>query len=337
MRGSGLSRRELLGGGLALTGAGLLTGMLGADAAQAAAPPPIVDCAGWGARPPSSPVTVLGRRPVRILVHHTATPNSLDLTRDAADRLARGIQNFHMNVRGWLDSGQHFTISRGGGVLEGRHRSLDALNGGRDQIQGAHCPNQNDIAIGIENEGTYSTVNPPRLVWERLRSLCAYACAQYKISPNELRGHREFRDTACPGDRLYAMLPQLRREVAGALGLRAPTNPLTWPLLRVADRGERVVAAHLLLRASGITDVPVDGEFGRSTADGVRRFQRERQLDEETGMVGGATWPLIATPVQAGDRGEVAQAAELLSARRLVRTPTRVDEQQWQRLLAAAG
>jgi len=174
-------------------------------------------------------------------------------------------------------------------------------------------------------------------VWERLRSLCAYACAQYKISPNELRGHREFRDTACPGDRLYAMLPQLRREVAGALGLRAPTNPLTWPLLRVADRGERVVAAQLLLRASGITDVPVDGEFGRSTADGVRRFQRERQLDEETGMVGGATWPLIATPVQAGDRGEVAQAAELLSARRLVRTPTRVDEQQWQRLLAAAG
>jgi hypothetical protein len=337
VRGSGLSRRELLGGGLVLTGAGLLTGFLGAEAAQAAAPPPIVACAGWGARPPSSPVTVLARAPIRILVHHTATPNSLDLTRAAADRLARSIQNYHMNVQGWLDTGQHFTISRGGVVLEGRHRSLDALNGGRDQIQGAHCPNQNNIAVGIENEGTYTSVDPPGALWGQLRSLCAYACAQYKISPGELRGHREFYDTACPGDRLFAMLPQLRREVAAALGLRAPANPLTWPLLRVADRGERVVAAQLLLRASGIREVPVDGEFGRSTADGVRRFQRERRLEEENGMIGGATWPLIATPVQAGDRGEAAQAVEALSARRLVRAPTQVDAAQWQRLLAAAA
>ena len=46
----GVSRRNLLLGGLALTGAGLLTGGLDTGRARAATGPQIVGCDGWGAR-----------------------------------------------------------------------------------------------------------------------------------------------------------------------------------------------------------------------------------------------------------------------------------------------
>ena len=34
---------------------------------------------------------------------------------------------------------------------------------------------------------------------------------------DEIKGHRDYYNTECPGDRLYAKLPQLRTEVAKAL------------------------------------------------------------------------------------------------------------------------
>ena len=136
-----------------------------------------------------------------------------------------------MDRRGWLDTGQHFTVSRGGFAMEGRHRSLEIVRAGRQQVEGAHCTGQNVVAVGIENEGTYTSVDPPPALWNRLRDLCAWICNRYGIAPTELYGHRDFKNTACPGDRLYALLPRLRTEVAGVLGQR------------VVGGGEGVVAA----------------------------------------------------------------------------------------------
>ncbi|MEV8607806.1 hypothetical protein AB0383_07670 [Amycolatopsis sp. NPDC051373] len=46
----------------------------------------------------------------------------------------------------------------------------------------------------------------------------AYVCEQYGIPVEEIKGHRDYYNTECPGDKLYAKLPQLRAEVAGLLG-----------------------------------------------------------------------------------------------------------------------
>ncbi|MEO6766665.1 MAG: peptidoglycan recognition family protein [Umezawaea sp.] len=209
-----MRRRTLLGG---VAASGLLLGV-GAAPARAALLP-VRACADWGARPPSSPTTVIYRRPVRILVHHTATENVTDYSEAHAYAHARWIQNHHMDDNGWLDSGQHFTNSRGGFLMEGRHGSLAALRAGDRLVQGAHCPGQNDIAIGIENEGLYTAVEPRLEQWDSLVSFCAYTCEQYGIAPSQIDGHRDhYADTQCPGDKLYAMLPRLRQEVARVLG-----------------------------------------------------------------------------------------------------------------------
>ena len=48
-------------------------------------------------------------------------------TQSAAYSLARSIQDFHMDSNGWIDTGQNFTVSRGGYAMEGRHRSLETF------------------------------------------------------------------------------------------------------------------------------------------------------------------------------------------------------------------
>lgn len=332
----GVSRRRLLLGGLAV--AGTASAVVGTGSAWAATPE-IIDCAGWGARPNSDIVPIWNQRPVKILVHHTATPNVSDLSRGAADRLARGIQNFHMDQRGWLDTGQHFTISRGGFVLEGRRRSLEVLRIGERQVEGAHCTGQNVVAVGIENEGTYTAADPPDDLWNRLREMCAYICRQYGILPTEIFGHRDFKDTACPGDVLYGMLPRLRAEVAGLLGhhlSRHVTEKASWPLLRVADRGPAVLAAQHLLREVGMTEVAAHGRFDRATADAVRRFQAVHRTEQVNGMIGGESWPLLVRAVRPGESGEAARAARALVTGDVARTESLLGADDWRELLASA-
>ncbi|MCO1656922.1 peptidoglycan recognition protein family protein [Pseudonocardia humida] len=336
-----MSRRTLLAGGV--TGLFTVGGMaLGAGTARATAErPPFAGCAEWGARPPAAPPTVHRRRAVRILVHHTATPNTADHSPEAAAGLARSIQAFHMDRRGWTDTGQHFTISRGGWVMEGRHRSVELLDGGTSVVEGSHCTGQNVVAIGIENEGTYTDTDPPPLLWERLRQTCAYICARYRINPIEIVGHRDFKNTACPGDRLYGLLPILRDEVAGLLGRRvegAHAARATWPLLRGGDTGPEVLAAQHLLRAAGIAEAAPTGVFDPATDRAVRAFQTGTGAEEVNGLLGGESWPVLATTAtrRAGDP-DVRAAVRVLVEARPGPVPAQPDLPTWQRLLGTGG
>ncbi|MEU7711896.1 peptidoglycan recognition family protein [Micromonospora chalcea] len=217
-------RRTVLRGAVLLgaaAGVGALTQISSGPDARAAATrvdqPTIANCATWGARPPSSPVSVVASRPNKIIVHHTAFPNTTDYSLAQAYRNSRDIQNLHMDSNGWLDSGQHFTNSRGGYLTEGRHGSLYALLHGQTMVQGAHCVGQNSQAIGIENDGIYVDVQPPQALWNSLVTFCAFTCQQYGIAPSEIYGHKDFNNTQCPG-LLHDRLPELRRTVAARLG-----------------------------------------------------------------------------------------------------------------------
>ncbi|MEQ3554926.1 N-acetylmuramoyl-L-alanine amidase [Pseudonocardia nematodicida] len=309
--------------------------------AEAVRAPYIARCFEWGARKPKFPPKIWDRRPIRILVHHTAGPNTGDFSVGQAHRMARGIQNFHMDRNGWLDSGQHFTISRGGHIMEGRLWSLGELNGGRRVVEGAHSPGQNVIAIGIENEGTYTGVDPTPALWNSLRATCAYICHRYGIAPSELYGHRDYRNTLCPGDRLYGMLPRLRTEVAGLLNRRLSRSEAvkaSWPLLREGDTGPLVQAAQYLLRDAGTLRGNADGRFDERTVTAVTEFQTAHRADDANGLLGGESWPELARTVQAGREGDAARAVEVLARyRKTESVPDVVDHPAWQRLLGTAG
>ena len=309
------SRRNVMKYGLG-AGLGLLLASCGAGPAlpfPAEAPgntletlaafPVMAGCAAWSARAPKEAITLLGSRPTMVIVHHTATPNSADLSQSHAYSLARSIQLSHFG-RGWSDSGQQFTITRGGYILEGRHRSIEAVQGGQQHVRGAHCEGFNDISVGIENEGTYGTSPPPAALYSQLVRLCAYICGQYGIPSTSIYGHRDFVNTACPGDALYAQLPGLRRDVALQLGEAA--RP--WPTVRVGTPGEVAWTVQLLLRARG-QNVGADGSFGPATEAAVRTFQSSVGIVSD-GVVGPQTWERLVVTLRAGTGGDAVKALQ---------------------------
>ncbi|MGH3740615.1 MAG: peptidoglycan recognition protein family protein [Micromonosporaceae bacterium] len=215
-----LSRRNLLGGAAAVAGGMMLGGAveLGSPKGAAFAAPNVHTRGDWNARPPKSPVTVLSRFPDHIVVHHTASANTTDYSLSQAYALSHWIQDLHMDNNGWIDSGQQLTISRGGYVMEGRDRSLWAIETGY-HVLGAHTGGENDHTIGIENEGIYVSQDTTTMLFESLVQTCAWLCTAYSLDPHQaIVGHRDYNATQCPGDVLYARLPELRNRVSQALG-----------------------------------------------------------------------------------------------------------------------
>ncbi|GGK17848.1 hypothetical protein GCM10008955_09130 [Deinococcus malanensis] len=306
-----LTRRDLLRWSALLGGSALLAscGLQAPPIADlplnthAVTAPNISSTTTWKAQPPKEPITLLDARPTRIIVHHTASANVTDYSQAQAFSLARSIQQSHFD-RGWIDSGQQFTISRGGYVVEGRHRSLEAAQGGTRHVRGAHCDGFNDVSVGIENEGTYMTVSPPAGQYSALVSLCAWLCQQYGIPATELYGHRDFNNTACPGDLLYSQLPQLRKDVAARVGV----SVRIWPTTRSGQTGDRVRSAQRLLISHG-QSLTADGSYGPATASAVSAFQSSAGLTPD-GVIGSATWERLIRTVRRGDSGPAVQAAQ---------------------------
>jgi hypothetical protein len=177
-----------------------------------------------------------------------------------------------------------------------------------------HCVGQNTVSIGIENQGTYTEVDPPATLLGALTTLLVYCTAQYRLRPTQIYGHRDFNDTACPGDKLYALLPALRYRVGRLLGSpidQAAAAPPVWPLLKAGDTGPAVLAAQHLLRNAGQSEVPTEGTFDAGTAAAVMRFQASQGL-VGSGIIGGASWPLLVVPVSASAAGEAGQAVRVL-------------------------
>jgi hypothetical protein len=176
----------------------------------------IIPVAEWKARPPKSAIALVSKKPVRSIFHHSAghVPNlSAGETYAEACAYARSIQNYHMDSNGWVDSGHNFLVTRGGFILEGRHRSIEQVRKGQ-MVVSAHCPGQNEQP-GIEIEHIdpekMTLIQREAAVW--LFAWIARSCA---FPGKSIDGHRDHFATACPGS-LYGQLPQFRIDVATAL------------------------------------------------------------------------------------------------------------------------
>lgn len=183
--------------------------------------PRIFSTSEWGALP-AHVAHFPERSAAGIVVHNTENPNRAALTGDAefaaAVKVARSIQRGHF-ARGFSDTGQHFTISRGGLILEGRHGSVAAARAGR-VVSAAHARSSDGSAnatwFGIELEGDNlqsDQVTVPQ--YAALVELCAWLTkwAGTRVLPikphlDVLAGH-----TDCPR-KFKNRVPTLRTDVA---------------------------------------------------------------------------------------------------------------------------
>lgn len=149
--------------------------------------------ASWGARPPRCVATTI---PNRVTIHHTVTPTNDSMSVPA--RL-RQIQAFHMYTMGWCDIGYNFLLSRDGRVWRGRGRN----------VLGAHVANHNSGNVGISFLGTYSSTKANQS--QRCGAAAMLRWLHGKVpaivlTRDDIKGHRQYAATECPGDALYGQL-----------------------------------------------------------------------------------------------------------------------------------
>lgn len=172
----------------------------------------IIGCPQWKAKPPLHGIDSIIWTPGparRIIFHHTAGHHpELDHTPvetiNEAIVYARSIQHSHQSPsetdpsKPWNDSGHNFLVCRNGIILQGRWRTIRAIQH-RKMVISAHCPGQND-QIGIEHEH-FGNEEMPLIQKQASAWLQAWIARQYgNKNPLDVFPHSKFFNTECPAN-----------------------------------------------------------------------------------------------------------------------------------------
>ncbi|XP_069356620.1 peptidoglycan-recognition protein LB-like [Maniola hyperantus] len=153
---------------------------------------PFVTRAQWSARAAKQKLPLPTPVPY-VVIHHSYSPPAC-YDGPQCKKAMRSMQNFHMDDRGWWDIGYNFAVGGDGAAYEGR---------GWD-ILGAHTLHFNNVSIGICLIGDWSTTLPPTSQLKTAQALIAAGVELgYLKEDYKLVGHRQVRDTECPGIALY--------------------------------------------------------------------------------------------------------------------------------------
>lgn len=135
----------------------------------------------------------------RITLHHDGMPAvAIGSTGDVASRLS-SIRQYHAS-QGWADIGYHYIIDPLGNVWEGRPEAF----------QGAHVKDYNEHNLGILVLGNYEVQRPTANAMGTLERFLSYQMRQHRVSLRDVRTHREYSVTACPGRNLQPQIDRLR-------------------------------------------------------------------------------------------------------------------------------
>ncbi|XP_014091179.3 peptidoglycan-recognition protein SB1-like isoform X1 [Bactrocera oleae] len=155
----------------------------------------LITRAEWGARTPTSSTNFTGPAPY-VIPHHSYQPDVCQ-TEDACKAAMRSMQNFHMNSHGWPDIGYSFAVGGDGNVYEGRGY----------EVVGAHAPNYNSRSIGLLLIGNFTDELPPAPMSQMTQDFIKYSIEGGHLRDDFiLYGHRQVRNTECPGNALYAVI-----------------------------------------------------------------------------------------------------------------------------------
>ena len=178
-----------------------------------------------GARrlPPKGPIEV--ETPQFLLVHHTASSN----TYASAAGLIQATYAFHTSAaKGWSDVCYEFFIGRDGDVWEGRAGALtgpvvaDATGGSQgfaqlvcllgdftSQLPTAAAQTSLVKVLAWLSDRYHIDISPGATTSFISRGSQRWA-AGTPVTTSTIAGHRDMSFTACPGDALYPMLPEIR-------------------------------------------------------------------------------------------------------------------------------
>ncbi|WP_255478714.1 peptidoglycan recognition family protein [Rufibacter sp. XAAS-G3-1] len=170
---------------------------------------PIVTRAQWGAVAPLLPMKT--QVPQKITIHHTATNQNLNRT---LEEKLKALQKFSVErstlssgrvKEPWADIPYHFYIDVKGQIGEGRQLQF---------VGDSNTPYDPWGHALIVLEGNFQTEKVTEAQRQSLEQLTLALAKRWKISAENISGHKDNAATACPGEDLYQLLPQLRELVS---------------------------------------------------------------------------------------------------------------------------
>ena len=213
-------------------GTGPATGVRLAPASVATAPV-IHTRAEWGADESMRRANPLYAPSVQmVFVHHTATTN--DYSESQVPAILRSIYAYHVQANGWNDIGYNYLVDRFGQIWEGRYGGITR------NVVGAQTLGFNTGSVGIAYIGDGQSTPLTDAARAALVSLISWRLDLAHVDPRSttpmvsggnpkyaagaqvtlraVSGHRDGTLTDCPGDTIYAQLPQIAQD-AYASGL----------------------------------------------------------------------------------------------------------------------
>jgi hypothetical protein len=233
------------------------------------------------------------------VVHHTESLSLYSPRQSASMVLA--ICLFHRDGNRWNDIGYDLLVDRYGTVFEGREGGLE------QPTIGAQAGGWNAVSTGVAMIGSYSVSPPPAAALRSLERVLAWKLSLAGVPATggvversiggdpgvnahprgalvrfqRIAGHRDADFTDCPGGALYALLPQIRRDVAALLPpahalltlapVGAPVEQAPWWLtgrLALAS-GRRPADASVRVEQQGLDGTWHQIASTRTSADGI--------------------------------------------------------------------
>jgi flagellar hook assembly protein FlgD len=237
------------------------------------------------------------------IVHHTAGSNNYTPAQSAA--IVRGIQIYHVKGNGWDDIGYNFLVDRYGQIFEGRYGGLDR------PVIGAHALGFNTGAVGVRVIGDYASSPITPAARASLERLLAWRLDVAHVDPLSLvtrisggspkfprgvpvllravSGHRDVNFTDCPGNGLYAQLPQIAKDVAALGGPKIYAPAVSRP-------GEGQVRFTARLSVAQSWTVTIVDSSGTAVAEGTGTGTAVDWTWDESAAAAGSYRFTIATP-----------------------------------------
>lgn len=153
-------------------------------------------------------------KPLWLIVHHIGPMPDKFPDDDPVPTIRRWHTDPKRPGGPFSDIGYHKVINTKGKVFQGRS----------DAVVGAHAFGANQASLGILMVGDFSKQTPGDKQVDALIQVLAVLCRRHKIDPERIIGHRDVvkifpggAASACPGDGLYALLPDIRKRVRAYL------------------------------------------------------------------------------------------------------------------------
>ncbi len=223
-------------------------------ASAAAGAPDIITRAQWGADESLRNAGPTYEPKIKVaFVHHTASSSSY--TKSQAAAAVRAMYAYDVNSLGWSDIAYNVLVDKFGQVFEGRYGGLQravrsgatgGFNGESWAVSAIGNYVGTDVTTALQN--SIEKVLAWKLGLEHMDPRgTAKLTAQYgagttarysdgtKVTFDVISGHRDAGSTACPGTKLYALLPSIRAGVEARMGaglVKTKAGPL------VVARGE---------------------------------------------------------------------------------------------------